>query len=70
LHPDLLPALADLIRKAAQKTQVWVVTHSQALIDGLAKDSEACLIELQKELGATQVKGQQLLDRPPWRWVE
>jgi ABC-type proline/glycine betaine transport system ATPase subunit len=26
------------------------------------------VIELQKELGQTQVKGQNLLDRPQWRW--
>lgn len=28
------------------------------------------VIELQKELGQTLVKGQTLLDRPGWRWVE
>jgi predicted ATPase len=70
LHPDLLPALAGLIRQAAQRTQLWVVTHSQALIAGLRKDPDACLIELQKELGQTQVKGQRLPDRPSWRWIE
>jgi predicted ATPase len=70
LHPDLIPALSRLITKAAETTQVWVVTHSPALISGLLVDSGAHLIELQKELGQTQVKGQNLLDRPQWRWVE
>jgi predicted ATPase len=28
LHPDLLPALARLITRAAQFTQVWVVFHA------------------------------------------
>jgi hypothetical protein len=28
------------------------------------------LIELEKEFGQTQVKDQNLLDRPQWRWVE
>jgi predicted ATPase len=61
LHPDLLPALSRLIIKAAENTQVWVVTHSPALISGLTKNSGARVIELQKELGQTQVKGQDLL---------
>jgi predicted ATPase len=70
LHPDLIPALSRLIIKAAETIQVWVVTHSPALTSGLLQDSEAHLIELHKELGQTQVKGQNLLDRPQWRWVE
>ena len=70
LHPDLLPALSQLIIKAAERTQIWVVTHSPTLISGLQKDSDARLIELQKELGQTKVKDQNLLDRPQWRWPE
>jgi predicted ATPase len=70
LHPDLLPALSQLIIKAAETTQIWVVTHSAALITALAQSPATRVIELQKELGQTQVKGQNLLDRPQWRWVE
>jgi predicted ATPase len=70
LHPDLLPALSQLIIRASEKTQVWVVTHSPVLIAALQEGPDACLIELLKELGQTQVRGQGLLDRPPWRWVE
>lgn len=70
LHPDLLPPLAELIIKAAGSTQVWVVTHSPALTASLQRHADANLIELQKELGQTQVKGQNPLDRPPWRWVD
>jgi predicted ATPase len=70
LHPELLPALGRLIIKAAETTQIWVVTHSAALIRALRECSEARVIELQKELGQTEVKGQTLLERPPWRWVE
>jgi predicted ATPase len=70
LHPDPLPPLSSMIIKAAESTQVWVVTHSAALISGLLKAPDACLIELQKEMGQTQVQGQNLLDRPQWRWVE
>ncbi len=70
LHPDLLPALSQLIIKAAETTQIWVVTHSAALITAPAQTPETRVIELQKELGQTHVKGQDLLDRPPSRWVE
>jgi predicted ATPase len=70
LHPELLPALSQLIIKAAERTQVWVVTHSAALISALSQSPETCVIELQKEMGQTEVKGQTLLDRPQWKWVE
>jgi len=70
LHPDLLPALSRLILKAAENTQVWVVTHSASLISSLTGHSGAHLIELQKEFGQTRLKGQNLLDRPQWRWIE
>jgi predicted ATPase len=70
LHPDLLPALAQMIAKAAGTTQVWVVTHSLALATALSASPEARVIELEKELGQTQVRGQSLLDRLQWKWVE
>jgi predicted ATPase len=70
LHPDLLRSLSELILSAAQKTQVWVITHSPALISALRASPEAHMIELEKELGQTQVKGQELLDKPPWRWID
>ncbi len=70
LHPDLLPALAKLIIKAAANTQLWVVTHSPALISALQKSPDACLIGLEKEFGQTQIKDQTLLNRPQWRWIE
>jgi len=70
LHPELLPALSRLILKAAESTQVWVVTHSDALIAALQENPEARVIKLQKDFGQTQVMEQGLLDRPAWRWVE
>jgi predicted ATPase len=32
LHPDLVPPLARLVRRAAERTQVMVVSHSAALV--------------------------------------
>jgi len=70
LHPDLLPALARLIVRASEKTQVWVVSHASRLISAL-NDSELChAIELDKQLGQTEILGQQLLDRPAWYWPD
>lgn len=68
LHPDLLPALAALIANAASRTQVVVVTHARPLVRALeaVDDPEATTLELAKELGATVLAGQDLLDRPAW----
>ena len=70
LHPDLLPALSQLILKAAENTQVWVVTHSDVLITALQDNPETRVIALHKELGQTQVRDQSILERPNWRWIE
>ncbi len=70
LHPDLLPALAKLIIKASQKTQVWVASHSSRLVAALNKDSECHSIELEKELGQTIIHGQGMLDEPAWYWPD
>jgi predicted ATPase len=37
LHPDLLDPLARLIARAAERTQMWLVTHSQPLAAALAE---------------------------------
>lgn len=66
LHPDLIPALARLIRRAAEASQVIVVTHNAALISGLSEAVPAH-IRLDKEFGET-VCDIDLLDRPPWSW--
>jgi hypothetical protein len=41
-----------------------------ALMTALRESSEARIIELEKELGQTQVKDQNLLERPQWKRVE
>lgn len=70
LHPDLVPALARLIIRASRETQVWVVSHSTKLVKELNLDTENHSISLVKELGETLIKGQGLLDQPPWNWVD
>ena len=65
LHPDLVGPLAEMIRSAATRTQVVVITHAAALVDRLAADSE---VALYKEWGETRVDGQTMLTAPPWDW--
>ena len=69
LHPDLLPALANLVITAAKEAQVIVVTHSRPFISSLqALSPELHTIELVKDRGATTIAGQGPLDEPPWKW--
>jgi len=69
LHPDLLPALARLIGVAATRSQLWVVSHSTRLIAALEQVQGCTSIRLVKELGETHILGQNILDRPNWKWL-
>ncbi len=57
LHPDMLPPLARLIAAAAEKTQVWVVTHSTRLADELAALTGARPRRVVKVKGETRIAG-------------
>lgn len=70
LHPDLLPALARLIAKASENTQVWVVSHAPRLIAALSEQPDCQTIGLTKELGETSIVDQGWLDQPAWHWPE
>ena len=70
LHPDLLPALAQLIRHCAQHTQVWVISHANRLIHALEQDEVCHAIHLEKHLGSTEICGLHDLDKPAWHWAE
>ncbi|MFP3993705.1 MULTISPECIES: AAA family ATPase [Pseudomonas] len=70
LHPDLLPALARLIRRASQQCQVWVVSHAPRLVAALGEDEGCNAIRLTKELGQTVIVGQGMLDEPAWHWPD
>ncbi|MEU4392906.1 AAA family ATPase [Kribbella sp. NPDC023855] len=73
LHPDLLPALANLVVTAARSTQVIVVTHSRPFLAALQAGSDETKVDLQtlelvKEFGQTTIAGQGPLDEPAWKW--
>jgi predicted ATPase len=70
LHPDLIPALARLIVRASESTQIWVVSHSAALIDALEENGDCHGVRLEKQLGQTLIRGQEMLDRPGWHWPD
>ncbi len=77
LHPDLIPALAGLIARASEGSQIVVVTHSEPLVRALeaVRDElgehtgdDLSLLRLTKEDGYTVIEGQGLLDEPAWHW--
>jgi predicted ATPase len=55
LHPDILPALADLLSEAAKKTQLIVTTHSDILVDALTDDPETIIV-CEKIDGSTKLR--------------
>ena len=44
LHPDVLPYIAELLIQAAQRTQLFVTTHSQMIVDGLGEHPESVIV--------------------------
>jgi len=53
LHPDLLPALAQLIAEASRYSQLWVTSHSPALAAMIARHSEVTHYRLAQRQGET-----------------
>jgi predicted ATPase len=63
LHPDILPTIAELLRKASERTQLFVTTHSDALVSALSDTPESILVcegtpdgTAMKRLDAEQLK--------------
>jgi predicted ATPase len=57
LHPDLLEPLARLLIKASERTQVWLVTHSERLAAALAKHGGIKPRTVLKRDGETWLEG-------------
>ena len=68
LHPDLLPALARLIARAAKDAQVIVVSHAPRLVAALDQTRGCQRIMLEKEFGETRIADSAGIDRPAWHW--
>lgn len=56
--------------RAAESSQIWVVSHAKSLIAALQEDPDCRTLELEKELGVTQIRGQGILDAPAWNWAD
>jgi predicted ATPase len=61
LHPDLMEPLGRLVAKAAERTQVWLVTHSERLAAAIAATGAGSVRTVVKRDGATTIDGLTLL---------
>jgi predicted ATPase len=53
LHPDVLPTLAELLKDASERSQLFVTTHSDVLVDALTDQPEAVLVAERSAKGTT-----------------
>ena len=60
LHSDLLEPLARLLVRAAERTQVWLVTHSERLAAAVAEHAGVLPHTVVKRDGATWIEGLRL----------
>jgi predicted ATPase len=68
LHPELIEPLANMICRAAERSQVIVVSHNQQLVARLERDDICVPVRLNKETGETIVEGTDLLSQHGWKW--
>lgn len=68
LHPELISPLANMIRLAAERSQIIVVSHNQRLVSELESDELCVSIRLEKQLGETVIQGGDSLDQYGWKW--
>jgi predicted ATPase len=57
LHPDLMAPLGKMVAKAAERTQVWLVTHSERLAAAITTTGAGAIREVAKVDGATTIEG-------------
>ena len=55
LHPDMMPALADLLLEASERVQLVVTTHSDGLVDAFRERPEYIVV-CEKQDGATTLR--------------
>ncbi len=60
LHPDLMEPLARMIARAARRTQIWLVTHSERLAAAVAEAGGVRPRVVTKRDGATWIEGLRL----------
>lgn len=65
LHPDVIPEVGRLLVDASSRTQLFVTTHSDILIDSLT-DTPETVIVCEKSSGATQLCRLDVDELAPW----
>ncbi len=60
IHPDLIAPLAHLIARASERSQIWVITHSDVLAGHVEAETGRPPIRLEKVDGETRIVGQRL----------
>jgi predicted ATPase len=67
LHPDILPTIAELLRNASERTQLFVTTHSDTLVSALS-DTPECILVCESTPDGTTMK--RLEAEPLREWLE
>jgi predicted ATPase len=65
LHPDVIPSVAKMLVDAANRTQLFVTTHSDALVDALSECPEAVVVCERNDDG-TELRRLQRKDLKEW----
>ncbi len=65
LHPDVIPEVAKLLVEASARSQIFVTTHSDILVDALTDVPEAVTV-CEKAEGATQLRRLSPDELKPW----
>ena len=65
LHPDIIPKVAKLLVEASSRSQIFVTTHSDILVDALTETPESIVV-CEKSEGATQLRRLDKSELEPW----
>ena len=65
LHPDVLPALAELLKEASERCQLIVTTHSDVLVDAMTDQPESVVVAEKMGQGTT-LKRLDAVQLRPW----
>jgi len=65
LHPDVIPEVAKMLVEASVRSQLFITTHSDILVDALTETPEAVLV-CEKDEGATQLHRLDTDNLKPW----
>ena len=65
LHPDVIPEVAKLLVEASSRSQIFVTTHSDVLVDALTETPESIVV-CEKSAGATRLRRLDKTELGPW----